>query len=655
MELHGLLPQLVLISGVALVVLVVAGRLKIPALVALIGAGVVVGPSVLQVVPTREDVEVLAEVGVVLLMFTVGLEFSFVTMRPMLKVAIVGGSLQIGLTMLAVLGATLWALPNVRLGIFVGLFVALTSTAILLKELAARNAVGSPHGRMVVAVSLLQDVTSVLMLAMLPLLAGGNARESFAMTLGRTLLALAGVGAFGRLILPRLIHVVSASRSREAFSLAVVVASLGTAWFTSLLGVSMALGAFLAGLVLAESEFSHQIHAEIRPLRDILTSLFFISVGMIIDVPALLPLLPLVLVLAFALHVVKALASASALLAVRVPLRTAVITGVCLVPVGEFSFVLGRAALDVHLLTPELWQLLLGTSVVTMATAPWVVGGAPAVGQWVSQRLLKVQAPTEASTAHLRDHVVILGFGVGGQMIARALREVGTSYLVMELNGATVRQAGARGEPIVYGDAANPDTMHAAALEHARAVVATLSDPDATLRAVRTIRSMNPTIPIIVRTRYRVEAARLQAAGATLAIAEELEASLEVLAQLLMTLGIPGNALQVLLDVFRRDSTAGRPLTAPTVALMDVPEAIQRAPVSTHRIEDGHWAAGRTLGDVGLRSTTGATVLAILHGTAYITAPTATQPLEIGQVLYLLGDDTDIILARDLLTLGPRR
>ena len=371
---HGsLLTQLVATSFVAVIALWVAGRLRIPAIVALIATGVAVGPSALGVVPTREDVDLLAEIGVVLLMFTVGLEFSFVHLRPMLRVTLVGGGLQLAFTTLAVVGVVLAPLGDTRLALLAGLFVALTSTAILLKELASRNAVGSPQGRLVVAVSLLQDLTSILMLALLPVLAGRMAGPSLIWTLLRTILALAGVAVFGSFLLPRLMRAVTPDRNREAFSLAVVLASLGTAWFTSQLGVSMALGAFLAGLVLAESEFTQQIHAEVRPLRDILTSVFFVSIGMIIDLPTLVPLLPLVLLCAIALIVVKTVTSAGALLAVRVPLRQAATAGLLLVPVGEFSFVLGRGALDAKLLTPELWQLLLGTSVTTMMLAPWII------------------------------------------------------------------------------------------------------------------------------------------------------------------------------------------------------------------------------------------------------------------------------------------
>jgi CPA2 family monovalent cation:H+ antiporter-2 len=253
----------------------------------------------------------------------------------------------------------------------------------------------------------------------------------------------------------------------------------------------------------------------------------------------------------------------------------------------------------------------------------------------------------------LEHHVVILGFGVGGRLMARALRDIGTPYLVLELNGATVREAAADGEPIQYADATNPDALRAAGLERARAVVALLSDPDAAMRAVRTIRSIAPALPVIVRTRYRAEADRLHRAGATLAVAEELEASLEVLAQLLSRLGVPGNALEVLLGSFRLDTTAGRPLRAPAIPLMAVPEAIQRSPVSTHRLEPGDWAEGRTLGEIDLRASTGATVLAIQSGGGYVTSPNASQHLQTGDVLYLLGDTSDVMLARARLTTGP--
>jgi CPA2 family monovalent cation:H+ antiporter-2 len=649
----GLLPQLVFASVVALAALLIASRLRVPAVVALIVTGIVVGPSALAVVPTREDVEMLAEIGVVLLMFTVGLEFSFVSLKPMLRIALVGGALQIVLTTAAGLAVSRLADPNLRIALFVGLFVTLTSTAILLKELAARNTVASPHGRLIIAVLLLQDIAAIVAIAMLPVLAGQRS-DSVLWALARIALAAGGATAVGWFVLPRLIHLVTPNRDREAFSLGVVVASLGTAWAASQLGLSMALGAFLAGLVLADSEFTHQIHAEVRPLRDVLTSLFFISVGMIIELPAIVQRLPLVLGAALLVLVVKSCTSSLALLLARVPVRPAVIAGISLVPIGEFSFVMAKSALELGLLSTEVWQLLLGTSVLTMIAAPTIVGFAPELGQRFAGRFARHADPETEPAVEVRNHVVVLGFGVGGRLIARALRELEFPYVVVELNGATVREGVSLGEPIMYGDVTSPDALRAAGVDRARAVVALLSDPDATLRAVRAARSVAPLVPILARARYRTEADRLQHAGATLAVAEELEASLEVLAQLLMSMGIPGNALELLLAAFRRESTGARPLRAPNLPLMNVPEAIQRSPVATHRLEAGDWAVGRTLADVALRTSTGATVLAVQMGDRYITSPPASQMLEAGQVLYLMGDASDMLLARARLTDGPR-
>jgi CPA2 family monovalent cation:H+ antiporter-2 len=237
--------------------------------------------------------------------------------------------------------------------------------------------------------------------------------------------------------------------------------------------------------------------------------------------------------------------------------------------------------------------------------------------------------------------------------MAQGLRNLSIPFLVLELNARTVREAAAQDVPIRYGDATNPDALQAVGPSRARAAVVLLSDPDATRRAVQAIRRLAPDLPIIARTRYRQEADDLQRHGATLAVAEELEASLEVLAQLFTWLGVPGNALELLVDTFRRDTTAGRPLRAPTQPLMALPEPIQRSPVSTHQLTDGDWAVGRTLGDVDLRSSTGSTVLAIKAGDRYVTSPAASQVLDAGQVLYLLGDESDILLARRVLSAGP--
>jgi CPA2 family monovalent cation:H+ antiporter-2 len=288
-----------------------------------------------------------------------------------------------------------------------------------------------------------------------------------------------------------------------------------------------------------------------------------------------------------------------------------------------------------------------------MVSTPLLLKIAPALGAKVAARR-REQADGEggAGIPHQSGHVIVFGFGIGGHLVSRALRDLGVPYLILELNGATVRRARGDGEPIFYGDATSPESLHAAHLDGALAVVSLLSDPDAALRMVKAAREISPTVPIVVRTRYRTEADRLQGAGATVAVAEELEASLEVLAQLLARLNIAGNLIEPLLDVFRRESVSLRPLHAPSTALQSLPEAIQRMPVSTHRVEDHHWGCGRTIAELDLRAKTNASVIAIHREDRYITALSPDERLAEGDVLYLVGDPADIMLARRLLSEG---
>jgi K+:H+ antiporter len=514
-----------------------------------------------------------------------------------------------------------------------------------------------------VGILLLQDLAIVVLLLLVPILSGQTPVSAVPMALLRALIAIGAVAGASRLLLPPLMRLVTSSGRREAFPLAVGVASIGTAWLGSTFGLSMAVGAFLAGLMLAESEFSHQAYAEVRPVRDVLSGLFFISLGMLINLQAISSRLALVLAVAVVIVVVKAVMTTAALVVAATPLRVAIASAIGLAQVGEFSFILGRAGLDAGLMPAEMWQVLLGGSVATMVATPVLLAAAPGlavrVTQWVAGTFRGRVAgtdgagvPTGDEIAGLTHHVIILGFGAGGRLVARALRDLGIPYLVLELNGSTVQQEMAEGERIIYGDATSPESLEAAGIERALAVVSLLSDPDATLRMVSLVRQHAPAIPIVARTRYRLEAERLQAAGATVAVAEELEASLEVLAQLLARLDIAGNVIEPLLDVFRRESVSLRPVKAPHSAADALPQVFQHLPVSTHRVEASHWAGGRSMSEIDLRAATGATVLAIQRDGAYITPVSPGEQVKDGDVLYLVGDESDILLARRLLTSG---
>jgi CPA2 family monovalent cation:H+ antiporter-2 len=664
---HGLLPSLLLAYAIALVLLVALARLHVPSLVALMLAGIVAGPHGLGVVSDPEDVEMLAELGIVLLLFTVGLDFSMTAVRQIWRTIVIAGILQIvGTAALIAVLVRLFGGLSTQLAIFIGLFVALSSTAIVLKGLAERNELTAPHGRLSVGILLLQDLAIVILLLLVPILSGKTPVSAMPLALLRALLAIGAVAGASRLLLPPFLRLVTSSGRREAFPLAVVVASVGTAWLGSLVGLSMAVGAFLAGLMLAESEFSHQAYAEVRPVRDVLSGLFFISLGMLVDLRMILEHLPLVIAVAAGIIGLKTIVAGHALVATATPMRVAIAAAIGLSQVGEFSFILGRSGLESGLLPLPLWQVLLGASVATMVVTPALLGIAPSlavrttrVAENVRERVGRKKRAGDAAkessdsiSPGLTDHVIILGFGSGGRLMARALHDLGIPYLVLELNGATVRHERAQGEHIIYGDATSPESLEAACVDRALAIVSLLSDPDATRRMVRLVRQHAPSIQIIARTRYRLEADRLLADGASVAVAEEQEASLEVLAQLLGRLDIPGNVIEPLLDVFRRESVSMRSLKAPFASPAGLPQVLQHLPVSTHQVEGKDWAADRTMSEINLRARTGATALAIQRSGSYVTPVPPDEHVLPSDVLYLVGDESDILLARRLLTSG---
>ena len=646
---HGgsIVQDIVLLYALALVLLLVGGRLRAPATVSLILTGVLAGPGGFGLVGSEDTVQTLSEIGIALLLFMVGLDLSFSEVRRLWRSVTVGGGAQMLGTMAVVAPFAILLLgPRLETTLFVGFFVAISSTSLIVRELMRRNEIHSPHGSLAIGILLLQDLLALVALVLAPVLFGTTG-ASLGQALMEIVLIAVGLTAATRFLLPLLFRMATES-GREAFGLMVLVASLGTAWLASALGLSMTVGAFLAGLVIDESEFSHQIHAEIRPVRDLLTSLFFISVGLLVHPAAAVPVLPLMLAVAMAIVVLKVVGAAGALLLARVPPRVAVTTAVDLAQVGEFSFVLGASAVANGAIDVSAWQVLLGASVLTMMATPWLVGVAPAVGGWVARRHPSDAQAAAGAQEELSGHVVILGFGVGGRLIARALHEVQTPCVILELGGAAVREAGAAGYRILYGDATMVEPLRAAGVARASAVVAVLSDPGATERAVRAVRSINHEVPVIVRTRYRLEADRMMRAGATLAVAEELEASLEVAAQLLVRLDVPGNVAEALVAEARTTMSAvsARSLTVPPAPSAQVSDAFGETPVSSHQLSASDWAVSRTLGAVNLRQSTGATVLAVRRGSSTVAPPPVEWQFQSGDVLYVAGDEEGIQRAR---------
>ena len=554
------LADLVIVFAVAAAVVFAFGQFQLPSVVGLLVAGVLVGPYGLSLVSDLHIVEALAEIGVVVLLFTVGLEFSLSRLIVMLPTMARVGLPQIVGTTALVTMATWWYLGTLPQAVFAGMLVAMSSTAIVLKLLADRGETAAPHGRLTVAVLLLQDLVVVAAMLAVPLLASaagvrpppqataavGHAAGLFAnpvASVAAGLATVAAVLAVGRVLVPRILHAVVRLRNRELFLMTIVLACLGTAAITAQVGLSLALGAFLAGLLLSESEYGHQAFTEVLPFRDTLASLFFVSVGMLLDVRFLAEHASLVAITVLAIVLGKTAMTAIPALLAGYPPRTSLLAGAALAQVGEFSFVLGSRGAEAGLLDRDDYQTFLAAAVLTMAATPLLAVVLPGwldrlsqsqlCGWWLADRT------PPADRQELADHVIIAGFGLNGRNLAAALAEFGVPHVVLELNPETVRHERSLGLDIHYGDCTRAAVLEHVGIAQARAYVLAISDAASTRRSVRIARELTPGVRIIVRTEYVLEVEELRHLGADEVIPAEFETALALFDRVLSIYDVP--------------------------------------------------------------------------------------------------------------------
>jgi len=437
--------------------------------------------------------------------------------------------------------------------------------------------------------------------------------------------------------------------------LSIVVICFGTAWLTSLAGLSLALGAFVAGILISESDYGQQALADVLPLRDLFSSLFFVSVGMLLNMGFALHHAITIGLIVMGILLGKFITGAVATLALSYPLRTAVLTGLALAQIGEFSFVLARAGLLAGLIGEEMYQVFVAAAVITMLVAPLLLGVAPAVADGAAQLPLarwlegKAQLNGEVRGMPLMDHVVIAGFGVNGRNVARALAVANIPYLVLEMNPETVRVERSKGTPIAYGDAAQAAVLRHAHIEAARVVVVAISDAAATRRVVELARRLNPGVYLIARTRYSQEVGPLSALGANEAIPEEFETSIEIFARVLRRYLVPREDIERQIAVIREDGYEMlRQLRTPAILFPEIHRHLADLEVETFRIGAEAPAAGRTLAELRLREQVGITVLAIQRDGGTLTNPWGGTSLQAGDLVITLGKPTQLAEAAPL-------
>ncbi|MDY6792280.1 MAG: cation:proton antiporter [Thermodesulfobacteriota bacterium] len=642
-----LLNDLIIIFGLSIGILYICHRLHVPGIVGFLLAGVLAGPYGLGLIKAVHEVEILAEVGVVLLLFTIGIELSLEKLLQIKKSVLVGGSIQVLLTFLitAVIARQLG--QPIGNSIFVGFLISLSSTAIVLKLIQDRAEVDSPHGRTTLGILIFQDIIIVPMILITPLLAGAAGETGVSVPVliakGAGIILLVIVSA--KWIVPGVLYQIARTRSQELFLLSVVVICLAVAWLTSSAGLSLALGAFLAGLIISESEYSHRALGSILPFRDVFTSFFFVSIGMLLDVGFLFHNPGTIIVIAVGILFLKSIIAGIATILLGFPLRTSILVGLALSQVGEFSFILSKTGVEHGLLSGDIYQLFLSFSVLTMAATPFIITLAPRLSDIIlrlplPKRLISGFFPVpEAEAKGEKDHLIIIGFGINGRNVARAARLSGIPYAVIEMNPDTVRTEQTHGEPIFYGDSTQEVVLQHANIKDARIAVTAINDPAATRRITEMIRRLNPKIHLIVRTRYLQEMKPLYELGANEVIPEEFETSVEIFTRVLAKYLIPRDEIEKRVAEIRSDGyEMFRSFSEKSLSVSELKLQLPDVEISTLKIAEKSSLVGKSIAQINLRKRFEVTVLAIRRNAQTLSNPQANTQF--------LADDTLVVLGR---------
>jgi CPA2 family monovalent cation:H+ antiporter-2 len=636
-------------------------RLRLPLVVGFMLTGIAIGPYGLGLISDISGVEILAEIGVMLLLFSIGLEFSLARLREMKRLVLLGGGLQVGVTIGVVAFTAYMIGREIEQAVFFGFLVALSSTAIVLKSYVDRNEVDAPHGRAGVGILLFQDISIVFMLLLIPMLAGqgGESMSSVIVSLGSSLLALVLIVAGAWLLIPKFLGKIVRLRSPEVFLLTVVLLCLGLSWVTSHFGLSLALGAFIAGMVLADSDYNHQVTAEVLPFRDVFNSIFFVSMGLLLSLSALLANLGSVVLIFVGLIVVKALIIWAIVRILGSPQRVAAMVGLGLAQIGEFSFVLARAGKGAGLLPEGDYQTFLAASILSMIATPFMIAFAPRFGLAIQSFMSdgpvgdieNIEDDIHlTSSGGLEQHVIIVGYGLNGRNLSRVLRSVAVPYTILDVNADAVRRAKDKGEKINFGDATRREVLIHAGIDRAWVLVLAMSDPLASRRTVSLARSLNNKVHIIVRTRYTAEITELLSLGADEVIPEEFETSIEIFARVLYRFGVPNDVIEDQISKIRGQGYEMlRSASLPPVVMGNLNAALLQAITETVTLNSRSSVIGKTLGELDLRNRTGATVVAVIRSDKTKVSPGAGYVFHENDTVVLSGSSPKIKAAINLL------
>lgn len=655
---YAFLQTLVIIFGTSALVVFVLNRVKIPSIVGFLVAGMLIGPHGLGLIKDIHEIELLAEIGVILLLFVIGIEFSLAHLMKMKKIIIGGGGSQVFLTIIFSAAIAYAIISNLYQSIFLGFLIALSSTAIVMKMLQERGEMDTPHGRMMVGILIFQDLCVVPLMLLTPALSGGGiGLYEVAYKMLKAVLIVTVVLVAARWIVPELLHQIVRTKSRELFISIIILLCFGIALLTSKFGLSLALGAFLAGLIIAESEYASQAISEILPFKDSFIGLFFVSVGMLMDMGFVQDHYLKIFIAVCGIFVLKTITGTVAAFLTGGNLKYAFNTGLGLAQVGEFSFVLALVGKSVGLITDDLYQIFLSSSVITMIITPFAIRYSNDLSERITslrffKKLYRHSKSSETSSkisSAVSEHVIIIGFGINGKNLARVLKDAEIPYVVIELNADTVRKKKKK-EPIFYGDATSAEILHHVGIHNAKILVVAISDAAATRRIVQIARKENSDIYIIVRTRYVSEIDDLTKLGANEVIPEEFETSIEIFSRTLHHYQVPRNIISEHINSIRRNQyKALRTTVLPAKFLTERYELMKAIETETYIIKEDSKIAGHTIKELQLRAETGATIIAIQRDENIYHNPSPDFLFKSGDVMLLIGKSKDLNRAIEYL------
>ncbi|PWK19620.1 monovalent cation:proton antiporter family protein [Xanthomarina spongicola] len=649
-----LLQDILILLGFSVLIVFLLQKAKLPSILGFLITGVIIGPFGLSLVNAVEEVEIISEIGVILLLFVIGMELSIKKLISMRKTVFIGGFLQVGLTVL-VAGICYYLLGNSwNESVFIGFLFSLSSTAIVLKVFQDRNEMSTPHGRNALAILIFQDIIVVPMILFTPIIAGEstNVTASILNLLFKSVVVFVITFLSARYVVPKFMHAIAKTNNKELFLLTTITICFAVAFLTSEAGLSLAFGAFIAGLIISESEFSHQATSIILPFRELFISFFFISVGMLLNLNFFFNHIGVILLLVLAVLVVKSSIVALAIAILKYPSRTVLITGLSLFQVGEFAFILSKVGIEYNLLSAETNQYFLAVSIVTMLLTPFVIIFSENISdRFHNTKIAKALASSSKENPEelyenveidLSNHLVIIGFGINGSNLAKASQFSNIPYVVIEFNAEVVKREKAKGIPILFGDATQPHILETVNLSKARSVVVAISNAEATRTIISNIRNISQSVYLVVRTRYVKEITELIAHGADDVIPEEFETSIEIFSRVLHDFLVPENDISEFIDLIRSDnyklfnSKKKLPNTFKSTKIPNVNITCLRVNIDSGRI------IGKSLKDLDIRKDYGINILAIERKDEVIDHIDPNEKLHYNDKLYVSGRQENI-------------